>query len=139
MSTLTNLPKRQRMAGLIVSGLAALFFTIDGVMKLIQPPQVVEATVGLGYPQSKIAGIGITLLACTLLYVFPRTSVLGAVLLTGYLGGAVASNVRGQTPVFNVVFAAAFGCLVWVGLWLREPRLRSLLPWNQRNQQTRAF
>jgi hypothetical protein len=134
MATSTNVSKSQRMAGLIVSGLAALFFVVDGVMKLIQPKQVVEATIGLGYPQSMISGIGITLLACTLLYVFPRTSVLGAILLTGYLGGAIASNVRAQTPVFNVAFAATFGCLVWVGLWLRDSRLRSLLPWNDENR-----
>lgn len=128
MPTSTNVSKSQHAVGLIVSWLAALFLVIDAVMKLIKPTQVVEATVGLGYTQSMIGGIGTTLLVCSLLYVLPRTSLLGAVLITGYLGGAVASNVRAHTPVFNVAFAAALGCLVWVGLWLRDSRVRSLLP-----------
>lgn len=131
MSTSNNVPKSQKVAGMIVSGLAVVLFIADGVFKLIQPAQVVEATVGLGYKQSMIAGIGITLLICTLLYVVPRTASFGAVLLTAYLGGAVASNVRAQTPVFDVAFAAIFGCLVWTGLWLRDPRVRSLIPWDR--------
>jgi len=81
-------------AGQILSGLAALFFLWDGVMKLVKPAIVVKATQQLGYPESDIAGIGVTLLVCTLLYLLPRTSTLGAILLTGYLGGAIASQVR---------------------------------------------
>jgi hypothetical protein len=130
MSMIENVPKGQRIAGLVVSGLLTLFFLLDGVMKLVQPQQVVETTVRLGYQQSMIAGIGVTLLVSTLLYAFPRTSILGAILLTGYLGGAVATNVRAQVPVFNVIFTIVFGCLVWLGLWLRDRRLRSLLPVN---------
>jgi hypothetical protein len=130
MSMIENVPKGQRIAGLVVSGLVTLFFLLDGVMKLVQPQQVVETTVRLGYQQSMIAGIGVTLLVSTLLYAFPRTSILGAILLTGYLGGAVATNVRAQVPVFNVIFTIVFGCLVWLGLWLRDRRLRSLLPVN---------
>src|SRR5215472_9001463 len=87
-----------------LSGLAVIFFVMDGVMKLFKPVFVVEATTQLGYPESTIVGIGVTLLVCTLLYVVPPTSVLGAILLTGYLGGAVASNVRAAMPTFNVVF-----------------------------------
>jgi hypothetical protein len=127
MSMIENVPKGQRIAGLVVSGLLTLFFLLDGVMKLVQPQQVVETTVRLGYQQSMIAGIGVTLLVSTLLYAFPPTSILGAILLTGYLGGAVATNVRAQVPVFNVLFTIVFGCLVWLGLWLRDRRLRSLL------------
>jgi hypothetical protein len=114
--------------GRIMSALAALFLLMDGSMKLFKPPVVIQATVQLGYPESTIVGIGIALLASTLLYVIPRTSVLGAILLTGYLGGAVASNVRAVAPLFNVLFPVVFAVLVWGGLWLRDRRLGQLLP-----------
>jgi hypothetical protein len=117
----------QLWAGRIMSGLAALFLLWDGVMKLLKPAFVVKATRDLGYPESDIVGIGVVLLACTLLYLFPRTSVLGAILLTGYLGGAIASQVRAEASWFNVVFALVFACLVWGGLWLRDVRVRDLL------------
>ena len=114
-------------AGRVMSALAALFLFMDGGMKLFKPPIVVQATVQLGYPESTIVGIGIALLASTLLYVIPRTSLFGAILLTGYLGGAVASNVRVATPLFNILFPVVFAALVWGGLWLRDRRLRQLL------------
>ena len=120
--------KKLLWTGHIVSGLAALFFLMDGVMKLFKPAVVVEATRQLGYPETDIVGIGILLLTCTLLYLFPRTSILGAILLTGYMGGAVASQVRVGAGWFNVAFAVVFGVLVWTGLWLRDVRVRSLLP-----------
>jgi hypothetical protein len=119
--------KKLLWSGRIVSGLAVLFLLVDGVMKLFKPAAVVDATRQLGYPESDIVGIGVLLLACTLLYIFPRTSILGAILLTGYLGGAVASQVRVGAGWFNVVFAAMFGVLVWAGLWLRDTRVRNLL------------
>jgi uncharacterized membrane protein len=75
-----------------------------------------------------IFGLGLTLLTSTLLYLFPRTSVLGAILLTGYLGGAVATHVRVSGPVFNIVFAVIVGALLWGGLWLRDNQLREILP-----------
>lgn len=120
--------KRSLWTGRILSGLAVAFLTMDGGMKLFKPPVVVQATVQLGYPESTIVGIGITLLACTLLYIIPRTSGLGAILLTAYLGGAVASNVRAATPFFNIVFPVLFAILLWSGLWLRNQRLRGLVP-----------
>jgi hypothetical protein len=120
--------KKLLWTGHIVSGLAALFFLMDGVMKLFKPAAVVEATRQLGYPETDIVGIGILLLTCTLLYLFPRTSILGAILLTGYMGGAVASQVRVGAGWFNVAFAVVFGVLVWTGLWLRDVRVRNLLP-----------
>ncbi|MFN7925757.1 MAG: DoxX family protein [Bryobacteraceae bacterium] len=121
MSAISN---KALWAGRVLSGLAGLFLLVDAVMKFIQPRQVLEATVKLGYPQSTIAGIGAVLLACTVLYLMPRTAALGAVLLTGYLGGAVATHVRAAESVFNVVFSVMFGCLVWAGLWLRDARTR---------------
>lgn len=102
-----------KKAGWILSGLAALFFLLDGGMKLAKPPEVVKPTVELGWPESSIVGLGVVLLACTLLYLWPRTAVLGAVLLTGYLGGAVATHVRVGGPVFNILFPVVFGCFVW--------------------------
>jgi len=115
-------------AGSIMSILPALFLLLDGVMKLIKPAFVVEATVQLGYPESVILGLGIVLVACTVLYLIPLTSVLGAILLTGYLGGAVATHVRVQGGPFPVVFPIIIGALLWGGLFLRDRRLRGLIP-----------
>src|SRR6266566_8387472 len=100
----TGVSLRRIWASRILAALSVLFLLMDGGMKLFKPPFVVEATVRLGYPESTIVGIGVVVLICTVLYVIPRTAVLGAILLTGHLGGAVASNVRAGTPVFNVVF-----------------------------------
>ncbi len=119
--------KMQLWVGRIISTLAALFFLVDGVMKLLKPPVVVKATLQLGYAESTIVGIGATLLVCTLLYIVPRTSTIGAMLLTGYLGGAVASNVRAGMPPFNVVFPMIIAGLAWGGLWFRDLRVRNLL------------
>ena len=119
--------KMRLWTGRILSAFAALFLLWDGAMKLLKPAIVVKATRDLGYPESDIAGIGVVLLICTVLYLFSRTSVLGAILLTGYLGGAVASQIRVQASWFNVIFAFVFACLVWGGLWLRDGRVRQLL------------
>jgi hypothetical protein len=121
--------KKSLWAGRIVSGFTVLFCLTDGVMKLFKPSFVVEASVHkLGFPESDIVGIGVVLLTCTVLYVIPRTTILGAILLTGYLGGAVASQIRAGTGWFDAMFAATFGVLVWAGLWLRDSRVRTLLP-----------
>jgi hypothetical protein len=114
--------------GYIISGLPSLFLLIDGVMKLVKPAPVVEATVRLGYPEDVILSLGIVLIACTLVYVIPRTSVLGAVFLTGYLGGAVATHVRVGDGLFPVSFPVLLGVLLWGGLFLRDVRLRALIP-----------
>ena len=117
----------QVWVGRAMSGFSSLFLLVDGVMKLLKPSVVVRATLQLGYAESAILGIGATLLACTLLYVMPRTSTLGAMLLTAYLGGAVASNIRAGMPVFNVLFPMIIAGLVWGGLWFRDLRVRDLL------------
>jgi hypothetical protein len=114
--------------GRVLSGLATLFLLFDSVIKLTRLPPAVEGTVQLGYPDGTVFGIGLALLVCTAVYIVPRTSILGAVLLTGYLGGAVASHVRVGNPLFthtlSPIYAAA---LVWGGLYLRSPRLRALV------------
>ena len=115
-------------AGRIISGVAVLFLLFDGVMKLVKPRFVVEATLQLGYPERAILGIGIVLLFSTVVYVIPRTAILGAILLTGYLGGAVATHVRVGADLFPVLFPVFFGALVWGGLYLRDERLRTLIP-----------
>jgi len=101
---------------------------VDGAAKLAKPAAVIQGTVRLGYHEDVILPLGIVLLACTVLYVIPRTAILGAILLTGYLGGAVATQVRAGEPAFNVFFPIALGTLLWVGLWLRDELLRNLLP-----------
>src|SRR5713226_3609612 len=108
--------KKMLWAGRIMSALPILFLLMDGVMKIIKPAPVVEATVHLGYPETVILPLGIVLLSCTALYAIPRTSVLGAILLTGYLGGAVATHVRVGDPLFtHTLFPTYLGLLIWGG------------------------
>ena len=116
-------------SGRILSGVLALLLTADAIGKLIKPAPVVEATVKLGYQEGTILPLGIVLFACVLLYAVPRTSVLGAILLTGYLGGAVATHVRVSDPLFShTLFPVYIGALLWLGLYLRDVRLRALIP-----------
>ena len=110
MQTQTMSSSKTRLwVGRILSTLVVLFLVMDGVMKLFKPAFVVAATIKLGYPESTIVGIGATLLVCTLFYVIPRTAVLGAILITGYLEGAVASNVRAGNQLFNTLFPLIIG------------------------------
>ena len=115
-------------AGRVLSGVVVLFMLFDSVTKILKAQQVIDATIRIGFPLGTIVPIGVVLLVCTTFYVIPQTSVLGAILLTGHLGGAVSANVRAGSPAFNSAFAIVFGVLVWLGLYLREPRLRALLP-----------
>jgi len=115
--------------GRILSTLIVLFMLMDGVMKLIKPQFVVEATTKLGYPESSIRPIGAAALAGAILYAIPQTSVLGAILLTGFLGGAVATHVRAGEQSY--VFAIVFGIVTWLGIYLRDARLRRLTPLRQ--------
>jgi hypothetical protein len=112
-----------------MSGLMIAFLLFDSVSKLALEHHVVEATTTIGYPLNVIRPLGVICLGCTILYAIPRTAVLGAILLTGYLGGAIASKVRIEDPMFSsVLFGAYFGILVWGGLYLRDERLRALIP-----------
>jgi hypothetical protein len=117
-------------AGRILSATPALFLAFDGVIKLINIDPVVESFVRLGYPADSGLAIGILELACLAVYVVPRSAVLGAILLTGHLGGAVATHVRVGDPLWSqVLFPVYVGALLWAGLYLREPRLQALVPW----------
>ncbi len=123
-----------RWLGRILSGLAASFLLIDGGMKLFQPPVVVEASRLLGYTSLMTLEIGGILVACTLLYIVPQTALLGALLLTGYFGGALASQMRISAPVFSIAFPLIIAVMLWGGLWLRDRTLRKTLilrvtPW----------
>jgi hypothetical protein len=123
-----SVSKRLLWAGRVMSALPALFLLVDGVMKLMKPAIVVETTVQLGYPEGVILSLGIVLLASTVLYLIPRTSILGAILVTGYLGGAVATHVRVGDGLFSIFFPIILSALLWAGLVLRDARLRAFLP-----------
>jgi len=117
-----------RWGGRAASGLAAAFLLFDAGLKLVKPPFVVEGTVKLGYSEDVIVPLGIVLLLSTLLYLVPRTSPLGVLLLTGYLGGAVASHVRVGDPLLShVLFPTYVAVLLWGGLWLRDERVRAFV------------
>jgi hypothetical protein len=117
--------KKMLWAGYVTSALPILTLLFSGVVKLVKPTAVVEEFGRLGYAEGLALGIGILELACTVVYAMPRTAVLGAILLTGYLGGATATHVRVGDPFFGPII---LGMLVWGGLYLRDHRLRTLLP-----------
>jgi len=123
-----------RWIGYILSGLVILFLLFDAGMKLFPLPIVIETMAELGYPAGDrgvdlARGLGVLTLVCTLLYAIPRTSVLGAILLTGFMGGAMATHLRVGSPLFShVLFGLYLGLMVWGGLFLRDSRLRSLIP-----------
>ena len=130
-SRIYQIPPVQIWAGRILSGVVILFLTLDGAIKLVPIAAVTETLAQMGYPASAglARGLGILLLLCTLLYGIPRTSLLGAVLLTGYLGGAIASHLRIGSPVFShLLFGAYLGLMLWGGLYLRDRRVRALNP-----------
>jgi hypothetical protein len=121
--------KARLWAGRILSGLPVLFLLFDAIIKLVKIRPVVESFAKLGYRESAAVPIGIVLLVCVVIYAIPRTSVLGAILLTGYLGGAVATHVRVGDPLFShVLFPTYVAMLIWGGLYLHEARLRALVP-----------
>ncbi|QRK11259.1 DoxX family protein [Archangium violaceum] len=125
----TQPAKKALWTGRILSGLAVLFLLFDATGKLLQIPEAQQGTMELGYPVSVLFGLGLVQLACLAVYLVPRLSVLGAVLWTGYLGGAVATHVRVGNPLFtHTLFPVYIATLLWLGLWLRDERLRAVLP-----------
>jgi hypothetical protein len=128
MSAETNspsVPKWMFWAGWVLSGVLSLLFAFSGVMKLTKSPDVVEGFTHLGWPDNLALAIGTVELACTILYLIPQTAVLGAILLTGYMGGAIATHVRLGEPFWLHV---VIGVVLWLGLYFRDPRLRVLIP-----------
>jgi hypothetical protein len=111
--------------GWILSVLPSLLLIASALAKFAKPAQVVEGFTKLGYPEHLVLALGIVELTCTLIYLIPRTCFLGAILLTGYIGGAIATHVRVGDPFYTQI---GLGVLVWLGLYLREPRLRALVP-----------
>jgi hypothetical protein len=122
-------PKTALWAGRIMSGIVILFLVMDVTMKLVDLPIVTQAGLQLGWHAGTGRMLGVILLVCLVLYVVPRTAVLGAILLTGYLGGAVASHLRIDDPLLtHTLFGVYLGLLAWGGLWFRDPRLQALIP-----------
>jgi hypothetical protein len=115
----------------IITAVVGMFLVFDGVIHVLKPAPVVDAFKELGYPLSASVGLGVLELICLALYVIPRTSVLGAILLTGYLGGATATQLRFGAGLFPLLFPAFLGALLWGALLLRDDRLRSFIPLRQ--------
>jgi hypothetical protein len=131
ISETTRVSKSARWTGRVLSGLVIVFLLFDGAIKLVPWPVVTETMdkIGYGSSESLARTLGVVTIACTVLYAVPPTSVLGAILLTGYLGGAMASHVRIGSPLFShILFGFYLGLMLWGGLWLRDRRLRSLIP-----------
>ncbi|MEZ4732959.1 MAG: DoxX family protein [Caldilineaceae bacterium] len=121
--------KVARWAGYLITILVVLFLLFDCTIKLLNLPIAVEGTVSLGYPANVIVPLGILQLVCLVIYLIPQTSVLGAILITGYLGGAIATHVRLGNPLFShILFPVYIGLMIWGGLYLRNRRLRKLIP-----------
>jgi|HubBroStandDraft_2_1064218.scaffolds.fasta_scaffold249543_1 hypothetical protein len=125
-----SLSKKSVLAGRILTGLVVVFLLFDATIHLLKPAPVVEGFAKLGYPIHLAVVLGVVELVCIALYLFPRTSILGAVLLTGYLGGAIAVQLPTGNSLFGeVLFPVYVGAMVWGGIYLRDERLRSLFPW----------
>jgi len=116
------------LTGRIISALCVLFLLFDALGKVFKESHHMEGSVALGWPADQVQSIGIALLVSTILYIIPRTAVLGAILITGYLGGAIAIMVRAEQPLY---FASVFGVLVWAGLYLRDEKIRALIPFRK--------
>ena len=137
MSTIAEgapVSRSARRLGRLLSGLVILFMLFDGAVKLVPWPVVTESMEKIGYGSSETLArsLGVISLVCTVLYAIPPTSFVGAILLTGYLGGAMASHLRIGSPLFtHILFGFYLGLMVWGGLWLRDPDLRRLLPFHR--------
>jgi hypothetical protein len=128
--------KKRFMVGYILTGLVSAFLTFDVVLKVLRLAPAVQGTTELGYPAGTVVWIGLIQLICLVLYLVPRTSVLGAVMLTGYLGGAIATHVRVGSPLLGyTLFPIYVALMVWGGLYLREARLRELMPLRSSSKQ----
>jgi hypothetical protein len=130
----SSVAKKRLVAGYVLTALVALFLTFDTVIKVLRLPPAIQGTTALGYPADTVLWIGMIELVCLGLYLTPRTSVLGALLLTGYLGGAIATHVRVGSPLLShTLFPIYVALVLWGGLYLRETRLRALVPLRRQN------
>ena len=123
--------KASRITGWVLSGLLIAFLLFDGAIKLVPLQVVLDTSATLGLPADPVSAriLGILTLGCTLLYAIPRTAILGAILLTGYLGGAIATHFSAGSPLFtHLLFGVYLGLFAWGGLWLRDPRVRAMIP-----------
>ena len=128
METANTSSKKMKITGWVLSILAILLLLADGFAKLIKPEPVVQATLQLGYPESTITTIGILVIICAIFYAIPRSAFLGAILLTGFLGGAIATHFRINNPLFShTLFPVYILLFIWLGLYLRSASLRKLL------------
>ena len=128
-TVLAPVTKTRRIAGAVLTAIVALFLTFDTVLKVLKLAPAIDGTTALGYPADRVFPIGVIELVCLVLYLIPRTAVLGAILLTGYLGGAIATHVRVANPLFtHVLFPIYVAALLWGGLILRDARLLAFLP-----------
>ncbi|MGV1789371.1 DoxX family protein [Rhizobium lusitanum] len=135
-SSSSSATRAQRVAGTILSGLIVAFLVLDGVIKLVPLPVVTETMAGLGYSADPALArlLGVITLGCAILYAIPRTSVLGAILLTGLLGGAIATHLRVGSPIFShLLFGVYVGVIAWGGLYLRYEAVRKMIPFFQRS------
>ncbi|MCC5823425.1 MAG: DoxX family protein [Phycisphaerales bacterium] len=118
-------------AGWVLTALPALMLLFGAVNSILLTNNARDGLTEMGYPESTARPIGVVLLLCTVLYLYPRTAVLGAILLTGYLGGAVATHVRIEDPIVLGMVPVIVGVFVWLGLYLRDPQIRSIVPWRR--------
>ncbi|MGG6896515.1 DoxX family protein [Rhizobium sp. BR 315] len=135
-SSTSSVTRAQRVAGMILSGLIIAFLVFDGAIKLIPLPVVKETMAGLGYSADPALArlLGVITLGCAILYAIPRTSVLGAILLTGLLGGAIATHLRVGSPIFShLLFGVYVGVMAWGGLYLRYEAVRRMIPFSDRS------
>ena len=127
-----NTSKTMLWTGRVMSAVVVLFLLMDSSMKLMRIAPVLEAQAQLGYPDADARLLGVIVLVCALLYAFPRTAILGAILTTGLLGGAIASHLRIESPLFShTLFGVYLGLLAWGGLFFQDQRLRALIPWRR--------
>src|SRR5215831_5834004 len=126
-----NISKGRLWTGRVLTTLVALFLLFDSVTKLMKVKQVMDAFQQMQYPTTAAVTIGSILLVCLIFYVIPQTAVFGAMLLTGYLGGAVEAQFRVSRPLFEMTFPILFAVVMWAGLFCREPRLAKLMPWRK--------
>jgi hypothetical protein len=133
MQTNNQTQRKKLITGWIITAIPVLFLLIDGIGKLVKPEPVIKSTLELGYPEAMISTIGIISISCTVLYILPRFSFLGAVLLTGYLGGAVATHLRLENPLFShILFPVYLGFFIWAGLYFRNQHVKTLLLTNNK-------